>query len=278
MSAIDESVKIRNIAREGRKLVIEMIIKAGSGHPGPSLSVIDIIATIYSKYLRVDPHNAKLITRDRFVLSKGHAAPALYAILILKNFIERDSINGFRKIGGNLQGHPSIKTSGVDCSSGSLGLGLSTACGMALSAKLKKFDTNVYCLIGDGESNEGQIWEAALFAAQYKLDNLYVFLDRNMYQYEGKTEEVFKLEPVTEKWKAFGWDVWEANGNNVDELISSIDAAQKKTDKPKLIVAHTLKGKGVSFMEGNQRFHAKAPTIEEAKAAIVELSDGNYHE
>jgi len=267
-----DSLKIKEIAREGRKLVIEMIMEAGSGHPGPSLSVIDIIATLYSKYLRVDPQNATLITRDRFILSKGHAAPALYAILILNNFVERDAIKNFRKVGGNLQGHPSIKTRGVDCSSGSLGLGLSAACGMALAAKFKNFDSNIYCLIGDGESDEGQIWEAALFATQYKLDNLYVFVDRNMYQYEGKTEEILKLEPLTDKWEAFGWDVWNTDGNEIDDLIATIDDAQKKEGKPKLIIAHTLKGKGVSFMEGNQKFHAKAPTPEEAKAAILELS------
>lgn len=272
MLNMDEIKEIENNAREGRKLVIEMIATADSGHPGPSLSVIDIMATLYSKYLRVDPHDPQLLTRDRFVLSKGHAAPALYAMLILNNFIEKDLITGFRKINGNLQGHPSIKTPGIDCTSGSLGLGLSIACGVALAAKIKKIDSNVYCLIGDGESDEGQIWEAALFAAQFKLDNLYVFLDRNLHQYEGKTEEVFKLEPVTDKWKAFGWDVWNMDGNSVSELITAIDDAQRKTGKPKMLIAHTVKGKGVSFMEGNQAYHAKAPSVEEAVAAIQELS------
>jgi transketolase len=266
-----EARALEKIARELRRAVIKMTQYAGSGHPGPSLSALDIITALYFHEMRYDAAQPDMLERDRFVLSKGHAAPALYAALIKAGFVPRTEMMRLRTVGGLLQGQPCAKTPGVDCSSGSLGLGLSVACGMALGAKMRGSDAGVYALIGDGETDEGQVWEAALFAAHQCLDNLVVFTDRNNYQYDGPTCEVLGLEPLVDKWRAFGWSVWEIDGHDFRQILATLDEARAVKDQPKMIVAHTIKGKGISFMEGNQAFHAKAPTREQALRALEEL-------
>ena len=274
LKMVDEKIraesigKLREKARAIRKHIIKMSAEAGSGHPGGSLSCADIIATLYFRKMRYDPRKPKWKNRDRFVLSKGHAAPALYAALAVAGFFPVNELKNFRRIDSILQGHPSVITPGVEICSGSLGQGLSVGNGMALAAKLDKMDYHVYVLIGDGESQEGQIWEAAMTAAHYKLDNLTAILDRNGLQIDGKTEDIMGLEPLADKWRAFGWEVFEIDGHNFEELIKALD---KKTEKPKMIIANTIKGKGVSFMEHNVDFHGKAPTQEEAEKALQEL-------
>jgi transketolase len=249
-----------------------MTMHAGSGHPGPSLSIADIVTALYFHEMRYDSTRPDLPERDRFVLSKGHAAPALYAALVEAGFVSRDELLQLRRIDGMLQGHPCITTPGVDATSGSLGLGLSVACGMALGAKMRDLDGRVYVAIGDGETDEGQIWEAALFAAHNSLDNLTAITDRNRYQYDGPTQEVLKLEPLGAKWRDFGWAVWEIEGHDFRQILQALREARDLKGQPQMILAHTIKGKGVSFMEGNQAFHAKAPTREQAERALAELS------
>ena len=260
--------ELENKAKKIRRHIIEMIAEVGSGHPGGSLSATDIITTLFFNMMRYNADNPEWEDRDRFVLSKGHAAPALYAALAEAGFFPINELKNLRKINSILQGHPSIITPGVEICSGSLGQGLSVANGMALAGKIDKKDYHVYVLLGDGEVQEGQIWEAAMSAAHYKLDNLTAILDRNELQIDGKTEDVMGLEPLTDKWRAFGWDVIEVNGHSFDELINAMN---KKSKKPKMIIAHTIKGKGVSFMENNIDFHGKAPTKEEAEKALEEL-------
>jgi transketolase len=255
-------------AKEIRRHIIKMIAKAGSGHPGGSLSASDIITVLFFNKMRYDPKRLDWENRDRFILSKGHAAPALYAALAEAGFFSLDELKKLRKINSLLQGHPSKITPGVEICSGSLGQGLSVANGMALAAKVDKKDYHVYVLLGDGEVQEGQIWEAAMTAAHYRLDNLTAILDRNRLQIDGSTEDIMSLEPLADKWKAFGWDVIEVNGHSFEELI---DAMNMKSEKPKMIIAHTIKGKGVSFMEHVVDFHGKAPTAEEAEKALGEL-------
>jgi transketolase len=259
-----------NVSKEIRKLIIKMTTIAGSGHPGPSMSIADIITILYFHEMRLDPANPHKMDRDRFVLSKGHAAPALYAALIKRGFIGEDSIHKFRVINGILQGHPCVTTPGIDANSGSLGLGLSTACGMALGMKKTGNAARVFALIGDGESDEGQIWEAGIFAAHYKLDNLYVFTDRNGLQFEGTTCEVMNTDSLEKKWEAFGWDVRTINGHDLGEIINALDAARKVTGKPKMIIANTVKGKGVSFMVG-QAYHYHVTSYEDSLKAYAEI-------
>jgi transketolase len=261
--------RLEGKARACRRHVIEMTLQAGSGHPGPSLSCMDIVTALYFHAMRYDPAQPQLLERDRFVLSKGHAAPALYAALLEAGFLTQDDLRGFRQVGGRLQGHPSVKTPGVDASSGSLGLGLSVACGMARRAGSQ---ARVYAVIGDGESDEGQIWEAALFAAHHKLDHLTAFTDRNRYQYDGPTCEVLGLEPLAAKWRDFGWAVWEIDGHDFRQILTALVEARACKGQPHMIIARTAKGKGISFMEGNQDFHARAPSREEAQRALRELS------
>lgn len=258
-------------AKACRRHVILMTMQAQSGHPGPSLSAMDIITALYFHEMRYDPARPTMKERDRFVLSKGHAAPALYAALAEAGFFPKNELMHFRQVDGLLQGHPCVKTPGVDATSGSLGLGLSVACGMALGAKLCQSDARVYVVIGDGESDEGQIWEAALFAAHHALDNLIVFTDRNQYQYDGATSEVLQLEPLGDKWRAFGWAVWEIDGHDFQQILNVLEQARTLKGQPKMILAHTIKGKGISFMEGDQAFHATAPTREQAERALREL-------
>jgi transketolase len=245
---------------------------AGSGHPGGSLSAADIMTALYFHVMRHDPKNPEWRNRDRFVASKGHSAPALYATLAECGYFPRVELLALRKISGRLQGHPCMrKVNGVDMSTGSLGQGLSAAIGMATVARLDGLDYRVYVLVGDGESQEGQIWEAAMAAAKLKISNLTVFLDRNGLQIDGNTEDIMPLEPLDEKWKAFGWNVLQVNGHCIKSIINAVEKAKKCSDSPTIIIADTTKGRGVSFMENSLNFHGKAPTDEEMEKALDEL-------
>jgi transketolase len=255
-----------------RKDIIEAVHSAGAGHPGGSLSSADIFAVLYFYVMRVDPKNPQWEDRDRFVLSKGHCSPALYGALAEKGFFPKEDLLTFRKTNSYMEGHPSMKlVPGVDMSTGSLGQGISTAVGMALAGKLNKKDYRVYALLGDGELQEGEVWEALMSAAHYKLDNLTAFLDHNGLQIDGKITEVLSPEPVEEKFKAFGWKVINVNGHDHLQIIEAIEEAKKTKDKPVMIVADTIKGKDVSFMENVAGWHGTAPNKEQRDKAIEEL-------
>ncbi len=261
-------------SREFRRDILIMTTEAGSGHPGGSLSSIDIITALYLHQMRHDPKNPRWEDRDRFVLSKGHACPALYAVLADVGYFPKKELLTLRKLNSILQGHPDMnKTPGIDMSTGSLGQGLSVACGMALAGKLDKKDYHVYVLLGDGEVDEGNVWEAAMAAAKYKLDNLTAILDRNRLQLDGPTEDICPLDPLPDKWRAFGWNVMEIDGHDMAEILDSLDKAIKVKGKPTIIIAHTVKGKGVSFMEGENKYHGKALSKEELKGALEELRE-----
>jgi transketolase len=262
---------LKNIARTLRKHVICMTGEAGSGHPGGSLSAADIMTVLYFSKMRIDPKKPDWEERDRFVLCKGHAAPVYYAALAEKGFFPVDELKKLRKLGSILQGHPCVKTPGVDVSTGSLGQGLSMANGMALAGKLDKKPWRVYALLGDGECQEGQVWEAAMLAANYKLDNLTAILDRNGLQIDGPTEEVMAIEPLEQKWAAFGWNVLEIDGNDISQVQKALDDAESLKGAPTIIIANTTKGKGVRFMEGKACWHGRAPKGEEVKKALEEL-------
>lgn len=254
-----------------RQRVLRMVAEAGSGHLGASLSAIDILAVLYFVRMRHDPSNPDWEGRDRLILSKGHAAPALYAVLAEAGYFPPEELNSLRKLGGLLQGHPENTIPGVDASTGSLGQGLSIAVGMALAAKMDGAAHKVYAIIGDGELNEGQIWEAALTAGHHCLDNLVAIVDRNQFQLSGRTEEIKALEPVGDKWKAFGWEVIEADGNDPPSILDALDVCALTEGKPSVIIARTTKGKGVSFMEGN-KFMKAVPDASELARALAELA------
>ena len=258
-------------ARKIRRHVLNMIYEAGSGHPGGSLSCVDILTTLYFHTMHHDPSRPKWIERDRFILSKGHAAPALYATLAESGYFPLEELPGLRKLGSMLQGHPDSKVPGVEFSSGSLGQGLSIASGVALAGKLDGKTHRIYTLLGDGESDEGQVWEAAMLASHYKLDNLTAIVDRNGLQIDGLTEKIMRLEPIAGKWKAFGWHTIEIDGNKIEEIAASIDEANKIQGRPTVIIAHTFKGKGISFMEWMNSFHGRALSKEEMEKALQEL-------
>ena len=261
------------IAKKVRVGIIEGTYHAKSGHPGGSLSIADILTYLYFEEMNVDPKNPKDPNRDRFVLSKGHTAPALYATLAARGFFPEEDLATLRKIDSYLQGHPDMKgTPGVDMSTGSLGLGISAACGMALSAKYRGMDYRVYTVVGDGESEEGQVWEAAMFAAHYKLDNLVAFLDLNGLQIDGKITEVMNPTPHDEKFRAFGWHVITIDAHNFEEIAAALAEARTVKGKPTAIIAVSTKGKGVSFMENEVDWHGKAPNEEQYKAALAELN------
>ncbi len=260
-----------NMANEVRKDILTEIHSASSGHPGGALSCADILVAIYFHLIKEG---------DKVILSKGHASAALYAVLAEKGFFPKEELTTFRKLGSRLQGHPTYhKTPGVDAPSGSLGQGLSIANGLALSFKLDKKDNFVYCIIGDGEAQEGQIWEAAMTASHYKLDNLIVFLDYNKLQIDGKNDDVMKISPIKDKFKAFGFNVYEIDGHNEKEIIDTVNTIKEKKEltsddserKPSIIIANTIKGKGVSFMENQASWHGKAPSDEEFEEAMKEL-------
>ncbi len=259
-------------ATELRKDIVTMICKSKSGHPGGSLSVIDILTALYYDVMNIDVANPKKEDRDRFVLSKGHAAPALYAVLADKGYINKELLGTLRQFGSPLQGHPDMKkVSGVEISTGSLGQGLSVANGMALASRLQNIPYRVYVAMGDGELQEGQVWEAAMTSAQYKLDNLTAFVDYNNLQIDGNVSDIMDVASVEDKFKAFGWNVLTIDGHNFQEILDAVEKAKECKGKPTMIVANTVKGKGVDFMENVCGFHGVAPTEEETKRAIEQL-------
>ena len=268
-----EIKELQEIAKRARKNIIEQVYSAKAGHPGGSLSCIDILTVLYFNQMNIEPKNPSMEDRDRLVLSKGHSSPALYAILAEKGFFPVEELKEFRKLGSRLQGHPDLnKLPGVDMTTGSLGQGLSAACGMAIASKLKNQSNRVYCIVGDGEIQEGQIWEAAMTAAHYKLDNLCVIVDNNNLQIDGKLADVMSPYPIVEKLESFGFTVFKADGNNIEELIETFENAKLVKEKPVAIVANTVKGKGISFMEDKAEWHGKAPKQEEYEKAMLELA------
>jgi transketolase len=255
-----------------RSHVIRMTRSAGSGHPGGSLSSTDIISALFFKVMNHRSSDPNWEDRDRFVLSKGHAAPAYYAALAESGYFPIDELSTLRKLNSRLQGHPSKnKLPGVEMSTGSLGQGLSVANGMALAAKLDRKTYRIYCICGDGEMQSGQIWEAAMLGAHFELDNVTAFVDRNMLQIDGPTEKIMSIEPLADKWKAFGWHVIEIDGHDMRQILDACDRAKETRGKPTMVIAHTVKGKGVSFMENALSFHGKPPNEEESKKALKEL-------
>ena len=263
---------LTSIARQMRAHIVTMLAAAGSGHPGGSLSATDVLASLYFKHMNIDPQNPGWEDRDRLVLAKGHAAPALYAALAIRGYFPEEDLPTLRKIGSHLQGHPCMATTpGVDMSTGSLGQGLSVANGMALAGRIDKRDYYVYCLMGDGELQEGQVWEAAMSAAHYKLDRLIAFVDHNGLQIDGTNEEVMTVMPIDQKFRAFGWDVLAIDGHDFEQIDAAIEHAKHVEGKPTLIVCETVKGKGVSFMENVVDWHGVAPTAEQAEAALAEI-------
>lgn len=273
MVSSDKIKELEQIANKLRQHIIEMICHAQSGHPGGSLSSADIITVLYFHKLKHDPKRPDWSDRDRFVMSKGHAAPVLYAALAEAGYFPKKYLSTLRQLGSSLQGHiDMLSLPGIEISTGSLGQGLSAANGMALGAKLDKKSNHVYCLMGDGECQEGQVWEAAMTSSHRKLDNLTAIVDRNQYQIDGKVNDIKNLEPFADKFRAFGWNVISCDGHSIKALISALDEAERKQGKPTMIIADTQKGKGVSFMEQNPLdFHGKAPTQEEKAKALGEL-------
>ena len=272
---IDEA-KLQNLqekAKNIRKSIVEMVYSAASGHPGGSLSIADVFTALYFEELNIDVNNPKDENRDRVVLSKGHCSPALYSTLAEKGFFDKKDLNTFRKVDSYLQGHPDMKKiPGVDMTSGSLGQGLSVANGMALAGKLDNKDYRVYCICGDGEIQEGQIWEAAMSSSHYKLDNVCVIVDNNNLQIDGSVEDVMNPHPIDKKFESFGFNVLVIDGHNFDEILDAFEKAKQTKGKPTAIIAKTTKGKGVSYMENQAGWHGKAPKEEEYKLAMEELS------
>lgn len=262
-------------AHDIRVDIIESIYRAGSGHPGGSLSIADILSVLYFDAMNIDPANPAWENRDRFVLSKGHAAPAYYAALAERGYFPVEYLKTLRKIDSKLQGHPDMKkVPGVDMSTGSLGQGIAAAGGIALYAKKNAMDYHVYCIVGDGESQEGELWEAMMSAAHFGLDNLTVFLDSNDLQIDGNVSKVMAIEPIDKKAEAFGWNVLKIDGHNVKEISEAIDAAKACKGKPSYIICKTVKGKGVSFMENQAGWHGGAPNKEQYALAMQELMGG----
>lgn len=272
MGSVNKLETVEKMAKRIRCHVVTMTARAKAGHPGGSLSCTDILTVLYFDKMNIDPAKPDWAERDRLVLSKGHAAPALYAALAERGYFPVEELMTLRQINSRLQGHPDmLKTPGVDISTGSLGQGLSMANGMAIAGKLDKKKYKVYAILGDGECQEGQVWEAAMAAAHYKLDNVIAFVDRNQLQIDGSTKEIMGLEPFADKWKAFGWDVQIIDGHSLAEIGTAVDKARKGKGKPHMIIANTVKGKGVSFMECNLHFHGNAPDEGELKRALEEL-------
>jgi transketolase len=263
--------ELENKAKEIRRLIVQMIANAGSGHPGGSLSAADLITVLFFSVMRIRPSETGWPDRDRFHMSKGHCCPLWYAVLSELGYFPKEELWTLRRIGSILQGHPDRRTPGVEAASGSLGQGLSIAVGMSLAARIDKKDYRVYCLLGDGEIQEGNIWEAAMSASHYKCDNLCAILDYNGFQIDGKVRDVMNLEPLVEKWRSFGWHTIEIDGHDIYRILAAYDEAETVKGKPSIIIAHTIKGKGVSFMENVVDFHGRAPTKEEAEQALREL-------
>ncbi len=272
---ITDIKELEKIANEIRTGIIEQVYNGKSGHPGGALSCADILTVLYFNQMNIDSKEPNDEQRDRFVLSKGHASPALYATLAKRGYFDEKELVGFRGINSILQGHPDMKNiPGVDMSTGSLGQGLSCANGMALSSKLNKQGFRVYCLVGDGEIEEGQIWEAAMSAVHYKLDNLCLIVDNNNLQIDGTIEEVMNSKPIDKKLESFGFNTINVDGHNIEELINAFNNAKLEKGRPTAIICKTIKGKGVSFMENQVGWHGKAPNEEQYKQAIAELKEG----
>lgn len=266
------NVELQKYANEVRKGIVTAVYSAQSGHPGGSLSAADIYTYLFFEEMNIDPENPKMENRDRFVLSKGHTAPGLYSAMANRGYFPVEELKTLRKLGSRLQGHPCMQElPGIDMSSGSLGQGISAAVGMALGFKMDGKDNRVYTLLGDGELQEGQVWEASMFAGHRKLDNLVVFVDNNGLQIDGKIDDVCSPYPIDEKFKAFGFHVININGNNFDEIRSACEEARMTKGMPTAIIAHTVKGKGVSFMEGQAGWHGKAPNAEQYETAMKDL-------
>lgn len=264
--------KLKETSQQVRYHIIDMIFKAQSGHPGGSLSIADLMTVLYFNELRLDPENPKWSERDRFVLSKGHACPAWYACLALKGFFPIEELNTLRRVNSILQGHPDMKkTPGIDMTTGSLGIGVSAALGMALRGKMDKASYRVFSIVGDGELNEGIVWETVQAAVKYKLDNFIIIVDANKLQLDGPTSEIMPLNPLPEKFETFGWEAMKIDGHNIGEILQSFEWTKTVHDKPMCIVAHTVKGKGIDFMENQLKWHGKAPNREQYEAAVGQL-------
>ncbi len=264
--------KLTNAAADIRIGAVTCVYSAQSGHPGGSLSIADVLAYLYFNEMNIDTNQPDKKDRDRFVLSKGHTSPALYSALAYRGFFDVEMLKTFRRSDSVLQGHPEMKKiPGVDMTTGSLGLGISAACGMAVAAKIYGDSYRVYAAVGDGELGEGQVWEASMFAAHYKLDNLTLFVDLNGLQIDGKVTDVMNSNPVDKKFEAFGWNVITINGHDFDEIAGAVEEAKKTKGKPTAILCKTLKGKGVSYMEGDYKWHGAAPNAEQYEQAIKEL-------
>jgi len=260
-------------AKQVRRDIVQMTAAAGSGHPGGSLSATEILTALYFAIMNHDPKNPQAPDRDRLILSKGHASPLLYSVLAEAGYFSRDLLLSFRKLNSPLQGHPDRRRlAGVEASTGSLGQGLSIGIGHALARRLDGRSYYTYVVISDGESNEGQIWEAAAMAAHHKVDHLVAVLDSNKFQLDDSTKAICNMEPMADKWRAFGWDVREIDGHDFEQVLGAIDEARKVKNQPAIVIAHTVKGKGISFMENNNHFHGVAPTPEELEKALKELS------
>ncbi len=264
--------RLQAISRQIRKDILEMLSEAGSGHPGGSLSAVELVVALYFAKMVHNPLDPKWADRDRFLLSKGHAAPLLYAVLAECGYFPKSELKTLRKLGSRLQGHPDpTKLPGVEIPGGPEGIGLSEGVGMALAARLDRKSYRVYVLMGDGELNEGEVWEAAMAAAKYKLDNLTAIVDRNGVQQDGLTEQIMPIEPVANKWRAFNWNVIEVDGYDFEQILGAIDEARSVRNKPTVIVAYTTKGKGVEFMEWQSEYHGKVPDKQTVQKAIEEL-------
>lgn len=263
---LQKAVKIRTD-------ILEMVAEAKSGHPGGSLSAVEILVALFFYKMRHDPKRPKWADRDRFVLSKGHAAPALFATLAESGYFPSSELKTLRKLNSRLQGHPDLKVPGVEFPGGSLGIGLSAAIGMALAGKIDHKDYRVYALLGDGEMDEGETWEAAMSAPKFKLDNLTAIVDRNGIQQDGLTEQIMPIEPLGYKWKAFNWHVLEVDGFDLRQIIEALDKAENMRNRPTVIIAHTVKGKGVSFMEWDPAYHGKAPDKETVRKLVEHMRE-----
>lgn len=265
-------IELNKTANVIRQDIVKMIHAAGSGHPGGSLSAVEIMTALYFEIMDIDPANPKKATRDKFVLSKGHAAPVVYATLARRGFFPTEELMQLRQTGAMLQGHPDMKgTPGVEMSTGSLGQGISAAVGMALAGQLDKDGKQVYALLGDGELDEGIVWEASMSAAHYKLGNLIAFVDYNGLQIDGKNDDVMGIKPLDKKFEAFGWDVQVVDGHSIEAIVAAINKAKTVEDRPSMIIAETVKGKGVSFMENQAGWHGTAPSDDDLEKALAEL-------
>lgn len=273
MKKTSNPAELQAIAKQIRRDIVEMITTAGSGHPGGSLSAVEILVTLFYDVMRHDPANPKWPDRDHFILSKGHACPVLYSVMAECGYCPKDQLNTLRKLGSIYQGHPDVRfLPALEASTGSLGEGISIGIGMSLAAKLDQRPSRTYVVVGDGESQEGQIWEAAMFGGDKGVDNLVCIVDYNRIQLDGFVKDIMPLDPLADKWRAFNWHAIEVDGHNIPALQAAFAEAAATKGKPTVIVAHTIKGKGVSFMENNPKFHGIAPTHEEMEKALVELA------